>query len=147
MAIWFEDLKIGNKYKTKSSIFFQYEVKIFSEVAYDRNPLHLDSEYARKRFPFRKMIVHGELIASRMTALGALLIGYDPIMLHKKTETDFLAPLCVGDAFFCEYEVIDKKISDHKRYGEVIFNVKLIKKELDILVAEGTRELVIFKKP
>ena len=52
------------------------DVLIFAGVSGDLNPVHLDSDFARKRSIFGKRVAHGMLCASFISAVfGTLLPG------------------------------------------------------------------------
>lgn len=55
-------LKIGNKF-TLSKTFTEKDVIEFSNLSEDRNPLHLDPQFA-KSTRFGQRIVHGALTSS-----------------------------------------------------------------------------------
>lgn len=146
MRVWLDDLRITDILQTATSVFTQEEVKKFAFSGGDENPLHQDDDYAKKRLPFRKRIVHGELIAARMTALGAKFIGYESILLQTSTKTLFRAPLCVGEIFTCHYDVTEIKKCNNK-YGTVCFATKLFLVESKKIIARGERELIMLWKP
>lgn len=58
----FSDFYIGQE-ATISKTFVFDEVVAFSELSLDRNPIHLDKEYAKKGI-FSDLIVHGLLTSS-----------------------------------------------------------------------------------
>ncbi|KKQ93142.1 MAG: Acyl dehydratase [candidate division CPR2 bacterium GW2011_GWC1_39_9] len=146
MEIWLDDLRITDTIETATSVFTQKQVINFAISGGDENRLHLDIDYAKNRPPFRKRIVHGELIATRMSALGAERIGYGPILLQTSTKTLFRAPVCVGEIFTCHYEVTEIKNCNNK-YGTVCFATKLFFVESKKIIAYGERELIMLWKP
>ena len=145
-TLWFEDIKLGDNLTSGRVIITQDHINMFAKAGGDINPLHLDPEYAKKRFPFRKLIGQGELLAARLTSLGAELIGYESIMLHGQTHTIFLKPLIPGDGVYAKYSVYDVK-DENKRFGMIKINGTLIRVSDDEVLARGMRELSIFKKP
>ena len=76
----------------------------FAEVSGDRNPVHLDADYAA-RSPFGQRIAHGFLIGSLISAaIGMDLPGPGSIYLGQTLK--FLAPVHIGDTVTVSVEVI-----------------------------------------
>ena len=72
------------------------EVEAFAEMTGDRNPVHLDPEYARQT-RFGMPIVHGMLVSGLISAVtGTRLPGPGTIYLHQ--DLDFRRPVYVGDS-------------------------------------------------
>ena len=97
-------IKIGDS-ATFSKVFNEEEVKIFSELSGDVNPIHLDSDYAKKTF-FKKRIVHGFLYSSLISAVIAnQLPGEGSIYLNQTLK--FIKPVFLGDKVTAKVTVID----------------------------------------
>ncbi|GAA4900238.1 MaoC family dehydratase [Ferrimonas pelagia] len=78
-----------------SKIFGPAEVAAFAELSEDRNPIHLDPEFAAET-PFKKPIVHGILLSSLLSGLlGQKLPGDGTIYLGQTLK--FVRPIFVGD--------------------------------------------------
>src|SRR5437763_5449297 len=76
----------------------------FAEVSGDRNPVHLDEEYAA-RSPFGQRVAHGFLTGSMISAvIGMDLPGPGSIYLGQTLK--FLAPVYIGDTVTVSVEVI-----------------------------------------
>jgi len=83
----------------------------FAEVSGDRNPVHLDADYAA-RSPFGQRIAHGFLIGSLISAaIGMDLPGPGSIYLGQTLK--FVAPVHIGDTVTVSVEVI--KVREEKR--------------------------------
>lgn len=79
----------------------------FSEVSEDRNPLHLDEEYAKKTI-FKERIAHGMLSASLILAvLGNKLPGEGSIYLEQNLK--FIKPVFLGDIITARVEIVEIK--------------------------------------
>lgn len=92
-------LEIGDNYRQSFS-FSQEDVIKFAEVTGDKNPLHLDAEFAATT-RFKRTIIHGHLSSSVFTRiLGMEFPGEGSV--YMKQETEYLFPMFVDT----EYEVI-----------------------------------------
>lgn len=92
--------------------FTQDEVARFAEVTGDKNPVHLDAEYAAKTM-FKKPIMHGMLSASLFSKVfGTLFPGEGTIYL--KQSLNFLKPMYVETDYVAEFTV-KEVIADKNR--------------------------------
>jgi 3-hydroxybutyryl-CoA dehydratase len=67
----YKDIEVGEIFQFKK-ILTSEDVEKFSEITEDRNPLHLDEEYARTT-PFGGRICHGMLAASLFSTLFGMV--------------------------------------------------------------------------
>jgi len=82
-------------------------VRGFSELMGDRNPVHLDEEFAQST-RFGRRIAHGMIAASQISAvIGNILPGPGSIYLNQTLQ--FLAPVFVGDIVTTRVTVISIK--------------------------------------
>ena len=99
-----------NQVYTHDFKFSQDEVNRFAEVTGDKNPVHLDADYASKTM-FKRPIMHGMLSASLFSKVfGTLFPGEGTIYL--KQSLSFLKPMYVDtqyEAVFTVKEVIKDK--------------------------------------
>ena len=103
------NLKVGDKVSV-TKIFSDEDVRDFSNLSLDKNPLHLDSIYAKKSL-FGQRIVHGMLVASLFSGLlGVELPGEGSIYLGQSLS--FPAPVFIGDEITATVEVV--KIREDK---------------------------------
>jgi acyl dehydratase len=83
--------------------FTQDEVNRFAEVTGDKNPVHLDADYAAKTM-FKRPIMHGMLSASLFSKVfGTLFPGEGTIYL--KQTLNFLKPMYVETDYVAEFTV------------------------------------------
>ncbi len=98
------ELSVGDKI-TVTKIFTDEDVRGFSNLSLDRNPIHLDQAYAEKSI-FGQRIVHGMLVASLFSGLlGVELPGDGSIYLGQKLS--FTAPVYIGDEITATVEIIN----------------------------------------
>ena len=97
---------------TLSRTITEDDILLFAVVSGDKNPLHLDAEYAERSL-FGKRIAHGFLIGSLISAvLGNVLPGPGSIYLGQTLR--FLAPIHIDDTVTVVVKVValreDKRI-------------------------------------
>ena len=102
-------LKIGDT-ASLSKTFSDEDVRAFATISGDKNPVHLDEEYAAKT-QFKKRIAHGILTAGLISAiLGTQLPGEGSIYLGQ--QLNFKAPVYLNDTITATVTVI--KIHERK---------------------------------
>jgi len=100
-----DKLNIGDKASLTKQIT-ESDVLRFAEVTGDRNPIHLDQEYASKT-RFKERIAHGMLTASLISAvISTRLLG--PGNIYVSQSLEFKAPVKLGDVIQAEVELIEK---------------------------------------
>lgn len=93
-TIYLEDLTVGLS-RSLTKVIGDKEIELFAEVSEDRNPLHLDDEYANSTM-FKGRIAHGMLSAALFSAIiGERLPGHGTIYLGQNLK--FMAPVKPGD--------------------------------------------------
>lgn len=103
-TIYLEDLEIEMKRGLTKQITSR-DIEIFAEISTDRNPVHLDEDYAQDTM-FAGRIAHGMLTASLISAvIGEQLPGHGTIYLSQSLK--FMAPVRPGDIVYAEVEVAD----------------------------------------
>lgn len=101
-TICIEDLEIGMTRHLRKQVTDR-DIALFAEVSTDRNPVHLDDDYARDTI-FAGRIAHGMLTASLISAvIGEQLPGHGTVYLGQSLR--FLAPVRPGDVVLAEVEV------------------------------------------
>lgn len=92
--------------------FSQEDVRQFAEISGDKNPIHLDAEYAAKT-PFKKPIVHGFLAGSVFSKIfGTLFPGEGTIYL--KQEMSFTRPVYMDTTYEARLEVTSVDAEKHR---------------------------------
>ncbi len=87
-------IKTGDKYRHEVT-YTQEGVIAFAEITGNKNPIHLDPEFAAKT-PFGRPIVHGFLSAAVFSKVfGMLFPGQGTIYLSQ--EMSFRAPVFAGE--------------------------------------------------
>ena len=108
------------------------DIEMFAEVSTDRNPVHLDEDYAQETI-FAGRIAHGMLTAGLVSAvIGEQLPGHGTVYLGQSLK--FLAPVRPGDMVLAEVEVTD---IDHSK-RRVTMNTRCLVNDKKVLVGDAT---------
>ena len=107
----FEDLELGMRHETHH-VITENDIELFAEVSGDRNPLHMDDEYARQT-PFGRRIAHGALTASYISGiLGNNLPG--PGAIFTGLSMRFRRPVYIGSQVTVRVEVSELQPRGHR---------------------------------
>ncbi len=103
-TICIEDIEMGmSRYLQKQVT--DRDIEMFAEVSTDRNPVHLDEDYAQETI-FEGRIAHGMLTAGLISAvIGEQLPGHGTVYLGQSLK--FLGPVRPGDTVRAEVTVTD----------------------------------------
>lgn len=101
----FEEIQIGQKAEY-IRIITEEDIDLFATVSEDRNPIHMDEEFAKTTM-FKGRIAHGVLsVAFISTTIATKLPG--PGTIYLKQEVTFLKPVRIGDTITTIIEVLTK---------------------------------------
>jgi len=116
----FEDLSIGMTHQTEH-VITEKDIELFAEVSGDRNPLHMDEEFA-KQTAFGQRIAHGALTASYISGiLGNDLPGPGSIFVGLNMR--FRRPVYIGSHVTVKVEVTEMKERGNRVTLKVSCNV------------------------
>ena len=103
-TICIEDIEMGMTRYLRKTVT-DADIEMFAEVSTDRNPVHLDDDYAQDTI-FEGRIAHGMLTAGLISAvIGGQLPGHGTVYMGQTLK--FLAPVRPGDMVYAEVKVID----------------------------------------
>lgn len=103
-AYFFEDLSVGME-ASYTRVVSQEDIVVFAEVTGDKNPVHLDAEYAGRSM-FKGCISHGMLTAGYISAVfGMELPG--PGAIYVSQTLNFRAPVRAGDKVVSRVRVLE----------------------------------------
>ena len=110
-TICIEDIEMGmSRYLQKQVT--DRDIEMFAEVSTDRNPVHLDDDYARDTI-FEGRIAHGMLTAGLISAvIGEQLPGHGTVYMGQTLK--FLAPVRPGDRVHAEVKVVEIDIAKRR---------------------------------
>lgn len=101
-TIVIEDLEVG-MIRTRQKQVTDADIEMFATISTDRNPVHLDEDYARDTI-FEGRIAHGMLTAGLISAvIGEQLPGHGTVYLGQTLK--FMAPVRPGDVVRAEVQV------------------------------------------
>ena len=103
----FRDMSLGMS-SNFERIVTEEHINLFSEVSGDKNPLHLDEDFAKKTI-FEGRIAHGMLTASHISAAIVNFAG--PGWIYINQSLKFRSPVRIGDRVDTHLEV-DKLIPE-----------------------------------
>ena len=116
----FEDLSVGMTHQTEH-VITEKDIELFAEVSGDRNPLHMDDEFA-KNTSFGQRIAHGALTASYISGiLGNDLPGPGSIFVGLNMR--FRRPVYIGSHVTVKVEVTEMKERGNRVTLKVSCNV------------------------
>ena len=102
-TITIEEIEMGMT-RNLQKVVTDDDIEMFAEVSTDRNPVHLDEDYAQDTI-FAGRIAHGMLTAGLISAvIGEQLPGHGTVYMGQTLK--FLAPVRPGDMVRAEVEVI-----------------------------------------
>jgi len=128
------DMYVGMEVTSKR-IITESNVNDFAKISGDFNPIHIDSEYAKKT-RYKKKIAHGLMSASFFSALfGTKLPGNGCVYTYQSLK--FKRPIYIND----EVSIIIKIKSIDKKNNKIIFTTQCIVKSK--IAIDGEAEIYI----
>lgn len=110
-TICIEDIEIG-MFRHLHKVITDEDIEMFAQISTDRNPVHLDDDYARDTI-FEGRIAHGMLTAGLISAvIGEQLPGHGTVYMGQSLK--FLAPVRPGDLVYAEVKVTDIDFSKRR---------------------------------
>ena len=128
------DFNVGMSAEITRS-FNANDLRVFSKLSGDINPVHLDEKYASQTI-FGSCIVHGALASSIFSTIFANTLP-GPGCIYLKSESKFLKPIYLDEEVIFKVEVTD--ILEEKK--RLIFKTVAISRSTECIV--GTAEIFI----
>lgn len=127
-----EDLQVGMS-ASYSQTITDADIKSFAALSGDRNPVHMDEEYAASS-RYKKRIAHGMFSTSFFSALfGTKLPGEGCVYVAQNTK--FRKPVYIGDTVVAIVEVKDIDLEKRRAFFNTyckVGNAKVITGEAEI---------------
>jgi 3-hydroxybutyryl-CoA dehydratase len=116
----FEDLELGMEASFAKTVS-EADILAFAEVTGDKNPVHLDANFAAKTI-FKQPIAHGMLTAGYISAVfGMELPG--PGAIYVSQTLNFRGPVKVGDRVIAKVRVVELYPAKRRARFECICSV------------------------
>ena len=129
-----EEIEIGMNVSYSQTIT-DADIKAFSGISGDRNPIHLDEQYAEKS-RYKKRIAHGLMTASYFSALfGTKIPGEGCVYVSQSL--NFKRPVYIGDTVVATVEVISVDLAKKRVFFRTTCKVK------NKVVTDGEAELFV----
>ena len=136
-SIPIEEIKIGMK-ASYSQTITDTDIKAFAGISGDRNPVHMDEEYASNS-RYKKRIAHGLMTASYFSALFGTKIPGEGCVYVSQT-LNFKKPVYVGDTVTATVEVFNVDLEKFRVFFRTVCRVK------QRIVTDGVAEIYIPNK-
>ncbi len=138
-SYYFEDLELGME-ASFQKVVTENDIVMFAEVTGDKNPVHLDANYAAKTI-FKERIAHGMLTATYISAVfGTELPG--PGVIYISQTLNFRAPVKIGDTVTAKVKVVELFPEKRRARFETVCSIDGGK-----TVVEGEAILMVPKRP
>jgi 3-hydroxybutyryl-CoA dehydratase len=137
-GVFFEDLSVGQEASLSNTVSGA-NIVAFAEISGDRNPVHLDADYAAATM-FKERIAHGMLSAAYISAVfGMKLPG--PGAIYMSQTLKFKAPVKIGDTVVTAVKVAELMPEKRRARFECVCTVN------DKPVVEGEAMLMVPARP
>ncbi|MES0402246.1 MAG: MaoC family dehydratase [Hyphomicrobium sp.] len=137
-GVFFEDLSVGQEASLSNTVS-EANIVAFAEISGDRNPVHLDADYAATTV-FKERIAHGMLSAAYISAVfGMKLPGPGAIYISQTLK--FKAPVKIGDTVVTTVKVAELMPEKRRARFECVCTVN------DKPVVEGEAMLMVPARP
>ncbi|AYF87862.1 MaoC family dehydratase [Pseudomonas sp. JS3066] len=115
----YDALEVGQK-ATFSTTVEERHIQLFAAVSGDRNPVHLDAEYAAGTM-FKERIAHGMFTGALISAAIACEMP-GPGSIYLGQQLKFTRPVKLGDTLTVELEILEKLPKNRVRIATRVFN-------------------------
>ncbi|WP_312486313.1 MaoC family dehydratase [Stutzerimonas nitrititolerans] len=126
-------LEVGQKASFEKTIG-ERDIQLFAAMSGDRNPVHLDAEFARGTL-FKERIAHGMLSGALISAAVACTLP-GPGTIYLGQTMRFARPVRIGDTVTVHVEILEKLPKNRVRVGTNVTN------QNGELVVEGEAEVL-----
>ena len=143
---YFEEFELGDAMVTQEHVVTEEEIVAFARLTGDDNPLHTDHEYTKTHM-FGQPVAHGLLVLSIASGLSWQL-GFmqETVLALRGLEWKFSRPVFIGDRIRVKAEVYQRKAMPRLGGGAVIFDVKVLNQDDDVVQRGKWNVLVKSKK-
>ena len=112
----YEDFTVG-EVASRTNLVTEAVINMFAEVSTDKNPVHIDAEYAKGTM-FKERIAHGMLSAGYISSvIGMQMPG--PGCIYVSQTLNFKAPVKIGDTVSTSVTVLELLPKRRVRFATV----------------------------
>ncbi|WP_044870523.1 MaoC family dehydratase [Pseudomonas sp. LFM046] len=115
----YDALEVGQKANFSTTVEERH-IQLFAAVSGDRNPVHLDAEYAAGTL-FKERIAHGMFTGALISAAIACEMP-GPGSIYLGQQLKFTRPVKLGDSLTVELEILEKLPKNRVRIATRVFN-------------------------
>ena len=133
----YDALEVGQT-ASYSKTVEERDIQLFAAVSGDRNPVHLDAEYAATTM-FKQRIAHGMFSGALISAAIACQLP-GPGTIYLGQSLTFSRPVKLGDTLTVRLEILEKLPKFRVRVATRVFN------QNDELVVDGEAEILAPRK-
>jgi acyl dehydratase len=133
----YDALEVGQT-ASYSKTVEERDIQLFAAVSGDRNPVHLDAEYAATTM-FKQRIAHGMFSGALISAAVACELP-GPGTIYLGQQMRFTAPVKLGDTLTVRLEILEKLPKFRVRVATRVYN------QNDELVVDGEAEILAPRK-
>ncbi len=143
---WFEDFAVGETFETRSRTVTDADIRAFAEVSGDRNPLHLDDDYAA-RSGFGGRVAHGVLGLAAVSGLvneSGMTRG--TLIALAGIDWRFRRPMRPGDTVRARLRVEEARSTSRLDQGLVRLAITLVGED-GVVLQEGVWTILVRRRP
>ena len=133
----YDTLEVGQQARLQRTVE-ERDIQLFAAVSGDRNPVHLDAEYAAASL-FKERIAHGMFSGALISAAVACELP-GPGTIYIGQQMTFQKPVKIGDTLTVRLEILEKLPKFRVRIATRVFNQR------DELVVDGEAEILAPRK-
>ncbi|MCW3150088.1 MaoC family dehydratase [Stutzerimonas stutzeri] len=112
-------LEVGQKASFEKTVG-ERDIQLFAAMSGDRNPVHLDAEYAAGTL-FKERIAHGMFSGALISAAVACTLP-GPGTIYLGQVMKFTRPVKLGDTLTVRLEILEKLPKNRVRIATQVFN-------------------------
>ena len=136
-SIPYDSLELAQK-ATFSKLVTEHDIMMFASMSGDRNPVHLDAEYAAGTM-FKERIAHGMFSGALISAAVACEMP-GPGTIYLGQQMTFSLPVKLGDELTVQLEILEKLPKFRVRIATRVVNQR------DEIVVDGEALIIAPRK-
>ncbi len=133
----YADLEVGQQASFEKHVE-ERDIQLFATMSGDRNPVHLDAEFAAGTL-FKERIAHGMFSGALISAAVACTMP-GPGTIYLGQTMKFTRPVKIGDTLTVRLEILEKMPKNRVRIATRVFN------QNDEQVVDGEAEVLAPRK-